>query len=638
MWPDNETTLDLLGFKVHADLIKSVVMDDKLLPITVGIFGDWGSGKTSIMKMLEHDLDPENYPEKSQERDRLNGVVCLYFNGWLFEGYDDAKSALLSTILIQLGKNKRFGPKVKESIVSLLESVDWMRLARLGFREVAVPALLAYLTGGVSLIPSIVDASKSLIGIGENKAGSGNESKIGWEDVLKGEGKKAGPMDVRMFRERFSKMLADSDIRSLVILIDDLDRCSPQRIIDNLEAIKLFLSVDRTAFVIGADPRIVRHAISSIYKPEEIRAESGEYEPQTDIVNDYLEKLIQVPYRLPRLSPAEVQTYMSLLFCNQALDSDAFGKLHAVYEKHCSEDRYSVFGYGAIQSAFGGTLLEELTTNLKFCASVSPLITEGLKGNPRQVKRFLNAYVLRRKLADVARLSNLKDDILVKLMVLEYTEPKRFNQLYKWQASQDGFPIEIKKLEQILCLPTGKLDNESDAKEVAAEWGGLFLRKWITIEPRLGEVDLRDYFWIARDRLQSTLSDVTLVPPFIRQLFDDLISDKPGRISTALHSTHEISTDEIDLLLALFEHHVEQYPDDKKGYDGLRLLIENDISKSAEMLAKLLTSIPPDSIPPAVGVDLLILIKVKPNLEDIFKSPLDYLRTTKSMIAAALLN
>lgn len=638
MWPDNETTLDLLGFKVHADLIKSVVMDDKLLPITVGIFGDWGSGKTSIMKMLEHDLDPDNYPEKSQERDKLNGVVCLYFNGWLFEGYDDAKSALLSTILIQLGKNKRFGPKVKDSIVSLLESVDWMRLARLGFREVAVPALLAYLTGGVSLIPSIVDASKSLIGIGENKTGSGNESKIGWEDVLKGEGKKAGPMDVRMFRERFSKMLADSDIRSLVILIDDLDRCSPQRIIDNLEAIKLFLSVDRTAFVIGADPRIVRHAISSIYKPEEIRAESGEYEPQTDIVNDYLEKLIQVPYRLPRLSPAEVQTYMSLLFCNQALDSGTFGKLHAAYEKHCSEDRYSVFGYGAIQSAFGGTLLEELTANLKFCASVSPLITEGLKGNPRQVKRFLNAYVLRKKLADVARLSNLKDDILVKLMVLEYTEPKRFNQLYKWQASQDGFPTEIKKLEQILCSPTGKLDNESDAKEVAAEWGGLFLRKWITIEPRLGEVDLRDYFWIARDRLQSTLSDVTLVPPFIRQLFDDLISDKPGRISTAIQSSHGISTDEIDLLLDLFEQHVEQYPDDKKGYDGLRLLIENDISKSAEMLAKLLTSIPPDSIPPAVGVDLLILVKAKPNLEDIFRSPLDYLRTTKSMIAAALLN
>ena len=89
------------------------------------------------------------------------------------------------------------------------------------------------------------------------------------------------------------------------------------RIIDNLEAIKLFLSVDRTAFVIGADPRIVRHAISSIYKPEEIRAESGEYEPQTDIVNDYLEKLIQVPYRLPRLSPAEVQTYMSLLFATR---------------------------------------------------------------------------------------------------------------------------------------------------------------------------------------------------------------------------------------------------------------------------------------------------------------------------------
>ena len=119
--------------------------------------------------------------------------------------------------------------------------------------------------------------------------------------------------------------------------------------------------------------------------------------------------------------------------------------MHAAYEKHCSEDRYSVFGYGAIQSAFGGTLLEELTANLKFCASVSPLITESIKGNPRQVKRFLNAYVLRKKLADVARLSNLKDDILVKLMVLEYTEPKRFKPILQVASLSRWFPNRNKK-------------------------------------------------------------------------------------------------------------------------------------------------------------------------------------------------
>ena len=49
-------------------------------------------------------------------------------------------------------------------------------------------------------------------------------------------------------------MLAKTEIHSLVILIDDLDRCLPERIIETLEAIKLFVAVEKTAFVIGADP------------------------------------------------------------------------------------------------------------------------------------------------------------------------------------------------------------------------------------------------------------------------------------------------------------------------------------------------------------------------------------------------
>lgn len=53
MWPENETTDDLIGFQVHADLIRSVVLNPQMLPVTVGVFGDWGGGKTSIMRMLE---------------------------------------------------------------------------------------------------------------------------------------------------------------------------------------------------------------------------------------------------------------------------------------------------------------------------------------------------------------------------------------------------------------------------------------------------------------------------------------------------------------------------------------------------------------------------------------------------------
>ena len=103
MWSDNETTIDLIGFKVHSDLILDVVTDPELLPVVLGVFGDWGGGKSSIMRMLEQSLETDKYKD----------VVCLYFNGWTFEGYEDAKTALISSILVRLGEHKDFGEKAK---------------------------------------------------------------------------------------------------------------------------------------------------------------------------------------------------------------------------------------------------------------------------------------------------------------------------------------------------------------------------------------------------------------------------------------------------------------------------------------------------------------------------------------------
>ena len=279
-------------FKVHADLIRTVVTDPKLLPITIGIFGDWGSGKTSVMKMLQHDLISENFPEGSPERTQLDGVACLYFNGWLFEGYDEAKSALLSSVLTELKEHKKFGAKIKDQADSLLRSVDLMRLVRFGFKEIALPATLAFITGGTTILPALIASAKNIIDkIQASTADPDAEGAIDWSEYVKSPGNADVPMDVRTFRSRFAEMLKNSDIETLIILIDDLDRCLPQRIIDNLEAIKLFLCVDNTAFVIGADPRIVRYAISTIYRPEEIQKDEIA-DPSSNIVKDYLEKLI----------------------------------------------------------------------------------------------------------------------------------------------------------------------------------------------------------------------------------------------------------------------------------------------------------------------------------------------------------
>jgi predicted KAP-like P-loop ATPase len=266
MWRDNETSLDLLGFKVHADLVRAVVTNPKLLPVTLGVFADWGGGKTSLMKMLQCSLEPGYWVENAPERAQSEKIACLYFNGWLFEGYDDAKSAILSSVLVALGEHKRFGPKVRAKCVSLLKSVNWMRVTSLGLKHVAIPAIAAFASGGMSVVPSLIGSLGSLLpwrtaDVHDPDAGTKTENhtdteqeKINWEELLKKDQSPSGPLDVRSFREKFAKMLQESEIESLVVLIDDLDRCSPERIIENLEAIKLFLNVEHTAFIIGADP------------------------------------------------------------------------------------------------------------------------------------------------------------------------------------------------------------------------------------------------------------------------------------------------------------------------------------------------------------------------------------------------
>src|SRR4051812_4447298 len=98
MWADNETSEDLLGFKVHADLLINVINDETVLPITIGVFGDWGSGKSSVLKIINDELSGP----KGELKD---GTLVLYFNGWVFEGYDDAKAALLESIIEAFEKN-----------------------------------------------------------------------------------------------------------------------------------------------------------------------------------------------------------------------------------------------------------------------------------------------------------------------------------------------------------------------------------------------------------------------------------------------------------------------------------------------------------------------------------------------------
>lgn len=125
MWSDNETTQDLLGYQVHADLLKKIILNDAMLPISIGVFGNWGSGKSSLMLLLQQSLQEW---EKSQAKDNHNIILQVYFNSWQFESYDSTKLTMIESILEALGKDINTRKGVFERVDDLLARINFLKV------------------------------------------------------------------------------------------------------------------------------------------------------------------------------------------------------------------------------------------------------------------------------------------------------------------------------------------------------------------------------------------------------------------------------------------------------------------------------------------------------------------------------
>lgn len=610
MWADNETSDDLLGFKVHADLIVDVINDNDVLPVTIGVFGDWGSGKSSILKIVEKELI-------GKDNDELNdGTLVLYFNGWVFEGYDDAKAALLESIIEKFAKHKKLSSKVKDETVKLFKSVKWMRLMGLGFKKIAVPTATAYFTGGVSLIPYLLNEFSQIDPSELSNKLQGNEAEIFLSSIIKKNEDDEITM-VREFRDDFKKMIDKSKIEKLVVIIDDLDRCTPDRLIENLEAIKLFLNVDKTAFIIGADPRIVRHAIELRYKTDGIENSSDVESRNERIVSDYLEKLIQVPYYLPKLTDNEVETYLSLLFCQKELGSDFKKVLDAFYSAR-ENNRYDVFGLGDIDSILKPEEKSKLTGSVSIIASLAPIITEGLKGNPRQIKRFLNTYSLRDRLVRVAKISDFKMDVLAKLMVLEYSSNSLFRQIYEWQSSQKGEPKEIIELESL----ASKSNTEKIKENYSTDWSSDKVIRWLNTEPKLSNIDLRDYYWITRDQLTTSISGSSLVSPYIRGLVKKLIEPLSGSALTRTVTNDvkdKLNEGDYETMISLLEKELTKAPEKTEIHEAFVELMAENCPNIIEAYIRVIKKVDNNKIPFSLAQNFKLIETKNSGVKKIYK-------------------
>ncbi|WP_068504679.1 KAP family P-loop NTPase fold protein [Paenibacillus kribbensis] len=493
MWADNASKIDMLSFEPYAELLHEMSLSERVNPLTIGLFGNWGSGKSTVLNLINKKITAEDNKK----------VVSIFVNAWMFEGYDDAKTALMEVILRTLEDNKGVKEKVGGVLKKLKDRVDWFRLGGYALKK-GTPLLLSAAFGNP--IPMLMEGLKTMIPKDQSQAEEKISQLIEMKEFLKDLPEDNVVQNIRKFREEFEQMMDDSGLENLIIIIDDLDRCSPDRIIETMEAIKLFLSVKRTTFIIAIDEDVVSYAVQRKYPKID--------DASLDISKDYIEKIVQMPIKIPELSDIEVKNYLLLLVCEMFLDEIHLDRLlsglkeRKVFVKGeiiSQEEIRSILEHeDEISDAFfkPSHNKEDFELQLDVFGRVADIISTTLKGNPRQAKRFLNTFYIRKKLSEIQNLE-LDLGILAKLMVLEYTNLDVFREVYSWHIANEGFARELAPLEKYSL--DAETQNIDELKQLYSNaWFKPIIQHWLKVEPtKLSEVDLRQYFYLAKESIKE---------------------------------------------------------------------------------------------------------------------------------------
>jgi predicted KAP-like P-loop ATPase len=483
MWPDNETDRDFLNFTGVADTVAEIIVQAAGRPISIGISGAWGVGKSSMIKLVRQSLE-----RRSGEGESDDGkFVFVEFNAWLYQGYDDARAALMDVIGEKLTKEAERRKKGLDKAKEFVERIRWFRLVKLvAGSAVALHAglppvgLIGELYGlGKDVLAGNVTSQSTDEGI--KVAGAVKETATG----LLGPKRKAPspPEEIHALRESFEKTLEALGV-TLVVLIDDLDRCLPETTISTLEAIRLVLFMKNTAFVIAADDAMIKHAVRRHFDGVD-----------DALVTSYFDKLVQLPLRVPPLGTQEVRAYMMLLYVeNSALGSATKEKIRAAVCKQLGQTWQGSRVDRAFLQSLGETFPSELIGQFDTADRLAPLMAtaSGIGGNPRLIKRFLNALAVRLAISK-AHGVGVDEAVLAKMLLFERLgDPKAYNELTKAVTENDnGKPTFLADWE--------KKANEGQPLELPAPWDDLFVREWLTLPPRIADRDLRGVLYVSRE-------------------------------------------------------------------------------------------------------------------------------------------
>jgi hypothetical protein len=478
MWSDRDTEDDSLGFESYVDVLSEICMQGELAPLTLGIFGLWGSGKTSLMRMLKRRIDASG-----------DGVKTLWFNAWRYEGREEAQSALIHAILNRLSQDKTLFAQAQDVWKRLTKGASVLKLAK--FIGKTAVTLTPDLDGFVECF------SKESEQIAET---------------------------MEQFEADFAEFLTQMKVKHIVVFIDDLDRCSSQKVIETFETIKLFLNTPACTFVIGADAGKIEDAVGEIYGVSERTRRK-----------DFLEKIIQVPFHIPAQVLADIACYVGMLIMQRHMDRqrirDLLDARSGFYA--CEGDiADAIRRWPSDNTILFGNNLKAVREDLDEVLPYVSVLAHGLNGNPRQIKRFLNIVSLRRQLAKKNRLE-IDSAILIKMAVLEYVWDEFFSDIVETIDPSTGHSVLIGEMLRIVASD----GDASDSQIVRNSLRHSGLVEFITKEPQVtGDMDLNPYLFLAQTSLsRGTQSTLRPLDDKAKSLVKLIESEDSLRTRTAAH-------------------------------------------------------------------------------------------------------
>jgi hypothetical protein len=368
---DGWTVEDRLDYALYGRAIKEFVLHPNTHPpLAIGIQGPWGQGKTSLMRIAQKHLDP-GHPDlqgtqpteptsegKSQvtfrdlraylsgsidvDLDRPPQTRSVWFNAWKYQSSEALWAGLAHTILTQLPARlprrsrelfwlrlqlRRIdGAKVRQDIHRaavewfLPRLVLWTMLSvalAIALAIVGVPAIASALGGcAFTVLLSVFSWSRALKKSLERKLEGSYLRYVSQPDY---EAKMGYLHEVEEDMRRAFSLLTPADAPT-VVFIDDLDRCSPDRISEILEAINLFLSGEypECVFVLGIDAKVVATAMELVHKDLLDESERG----KGKLGWQFMDKFIQLSFPMPRPSNRQKEAYLDSLLGVAQSDRD----------------------------------------------------------------------------------------------------------------------------------------------------------------------------------------------------------------------------------------------------------------------------------------------------------------------------